>query len=197
MVLGMSAEKEYRDRLKEIVLSDPRLGHILRAAREVNAPAWVVGAGAIRSTVWDFQHGYTAPTPLEDLDLAYFDDQDLGEETERAIEHELEQRFSEIPWDVHNQADVHLWYNEKFGLPIPPLRSIEDAIGTWPETSSAVAVRLTDEDDLVVVAPFGLRDLFEMILRRNPRLVSRELFLQRLADKKIRETWPKVRVIDD
>lgn len=106
-------------------------------------------------------------------------------------------QISEIPWDVHNQAAVHLWYHQKFGSRIPPLRSIEDAIGTWPETSSAVAVRLTEKDDLVVVAPFGLRDLFELIFRRNPRLVSREQFLQRLGDKKIRETWPKVRVIDE
>jgi hypothetical protein len=44
-----------------------------RAAREVNAPEWWIGAGAIRTAVWDRLHGYAQPTPLADLDLIYFD----------------------------------------------------------------------------------------------------------------------------
>lgn len=100
----MPTEEEYRDRLKAIVLADDRLAHILRVVREVNPPEWLLGAGAIRSTVWDCLHGHTISTPLEDLDVAYFDDQDLSEQAERAIESELQRRFQEILWDVHNQA---------------------------------------------------------------------------------------------
>jgi hypothetical protein len=34
------------------------------------------------------------------------------------------------------------WYGAKFGHPISPIQSIEDAISRWPETATAVAVRL-------------------------------------------------------
>jgi hypothetical protein len=37
----------------------------------VDLPDWFVGAGAIRNTVWDYLHGYTVPTPLADVDVAF------------------------------------------------------------------------------------------------------------------------------
>jgi hypothetical protein len=57
-------------------------------------------------------------------------------------------------------------------------------------------VRLRDDDRLDIVAPCGLDDLFQMVLRRNPRQVTLEYFRWRVASKRIRETWPKVTVID-
>jgi hypothetical protein len=57
-------------------------------------------------------------------------------------------------------------------------------------------VRLIPHDAVLVAAPLGLDDLFQMILRRNPRRVSVELFRQRLREKAIQQKWPRVRVID-
>jgi hypothetical protein len=39
----------------------------------------------------------------------------------------------------------------------------------WPETATAVAVRRNDEDGCEVAAPFGVDDLFGLILRPTPR----------------------------
>ncbi len=57
-----------------------------------------------------------------------------------------------------------------------------------------MAVRLLPDDTLYVIAPFGLSDLFHMILRRNPVRVTRDEFLRRCRDKAIRSKWPRVQL---
>jgi hypothetical protein len=43
---------------------------------------------------------------------------------------------------------VHRWYGRVFGAEVPPLTSTADGVGTWPETATAVAVRLLDRTRL-------------------------------------------------
>ena len=167
----------------------------LVAAREVDAPDWLIGAGAIRNAVWDRLHGFDEPTRLADVDLAFFDPDDLSPERESQIEGELRERLPDAPWQARNQAAVHLWYERKFGYPVEPLSSCADAIATWPETATAVAVRLTHDDRLHVVAPCGLDDLLGLVHRRNPRRVSVEEYERRLRTKRIAERWPRVRIV--
>jgi hypothetical protein len=104
-------------------------------------------------------HEVDEPTPIRDVDVAYFDDSNLARERDDALAQQLRERRPEVPWELTNQAGVHLWYETKFGFPIPPARSIEDAVGMWPETATAVAVRLQPDNSLYVVAPCGLTDL--------------------------------------
>lgn len=166
---------------------------MLYAARRVNPPEWVIGAGAIRDIVWD--HIEANPRgPVKDVDLAFFDPSDLSRARDLSVERALEQ---ELPatWDAKNQAAVHLWYESRFGHPIDPIISIDDAIGRWPEPATAVAVRLEPSGDLTIVAPLGLDDLFGIVLRRNPRQVTAAYFEERLARKRPQERWPHVRVI--
>jgi hypothetical protein len=183
--------------LEEIVRTDPRLMRILREVRNLDLPEWAVGAGVIRTAVWDRLHGKDRSTELNDVDVAYFDTKDLEREREHAAERLLAQRVPEIRWDVTNEAAVHLWYESKFGYPIKPLRSVEEAVATWPETATAVAVTLLPDDRLKVIAPLGLEDLFSMIWRRNPRQVTVEIFHRRLREKRVEETWPKVTVVNE
>src|SRR4051812_12336693 len=68
-------------RLEEIVRSTPWLMDALAAARKVAAPDWLIGAGAVRTAVWDRLHGYDK-AELADVDLAFFDPHDLSEQRE-------------------------------------------------------------------------------------------------------------------
>jgi hypothetical protein len=165
----------------------------LEAAREVGAPDWLIGAGAVRNAVWDRLHGFTEPTPPGDVDLAFFDPADLSAARNEEVESALRERAPELPWEAINQAAVHLWYPPEAG--IEPLRSIEEAISTWPETATCVALRLEADDSLTIVAPFGLEDLFAMVFRHNPGRVTAESFNRRAASKRITERWPRARVI--
>ena len=60
-----------------------------------------------------------------------------------------------MPWDVSNQA-VHLWYPRVFGIAVEPLASSAEAVATWPDTATCVALRLLDDGAFMTVAPFGL-----------------------------------------
>ena len=90
---------------------------------------------------------------------------------------------------------MHLWYPRKFGVEVEPLRSSAEAVATWPETATAVALHLDRDDRLTVVAPCGLDDLLGLVHRRNPRRVTVEEYERRLAAKRITERWPRVTVV--
>ena len=111
------------------------------------------------------------------------------------LQRRLALREPDLPWEVTNQAGVHLWFEQIFGYPVEPLGSLEEAIASWPETATSIAVTLTAEGKLHVIAPLGLTDLFGMVVRRNPRRVSIDTYRKRTAEKQYTERWPRVRVI--
>jgi hypothetical protein len=181
--------------VERIVRSTPWLMDTLAAAREVDAPDWLIGAGAVRTAVWDRLHGFDEPTELADVDLAFFDPGDLSPERDRAVERALHERRPEVSWDAKNQAAVHLWYSAKFGYEVEPLASTADGVATWPEIAACVGVRLEADDRMTVVAPHGLDDLLGLVHRRNPARVSPDEYERRLRTKRITERWPRVRVL--
>jgi hypothetical protein len=183
-----------RERVEEILRSTPWFMEALAAAREVDAPDWLIGAGALRTAVWDRLHGFDEPTELADIDLVFFDPADLSAERERGVEDALRVELPAAPWDAKNQAAVHLWFPDKFGYEVEPLRSTGEAVATWPETATCVAVRLTSDDRFQLVAPYGLDDLLGLVHRRNPARVSVEEYERRLRTKRIAERWPRVRL---
>jgi hypothetical protein len=111
------------------------------------------------------------------------------------VEQALTARRPGVPWDAKNQAAVHTWYGRVFGGQVAPLRSAADGVATWPETATAVAVRLLPDDRLEAVAPCGLDDLFGLVCRRNPRRVTVDHYHRRLHDKRIAERWPRVEIV--
>jgi len=189
-------EDELQRRLIELVRSSPMLMRALRAVRTVDPPDWLIGAGAIRDRVWNHLHGFARSVPSKDVDLAFFDPSSLGSERERTIQSAMTAEAPDLSWDVTNQAAVHLWYPKVFGVQVPPLSSCADAVGTWPETATAIGIRLLPDDSIQVVAPCGLEDLFGLICRRNPRCATSEQYHRRVANKRIAKRWPQVRILD-
>jgi hypothetical protein len=183
------------DRLGRLVRSTPWLLEALRAARDVDPPDWLVGGGVLRDLVWDHLHGRPEPALPRDIDLAFFDPTRLDPARDAEVEQALRARLPGVPWDAKNQAAVHTWYGRVFGGEVAPLTSSADGVATWPETATAVAVRLHDDDRIQVVAPCGLDDLFGLVCRRNPRRVSVEHYRRRVRDKRIADRWPRVAII--
>jgi hypothetical protein len=183
-------------RLRQILLANAWFSEVLTAVRACNPPSWYVGGGVIRNLVWDHLHGYMQPMPLNDVDVAFYDPDDLSPERDQAVQDQLTDRLPGVPWEATNQAAVHLWYEEAFGYAVPPLHSTEEAIGTWPETVTSIGVRLLWNEQLLVTALCGLDDLFQIVLRRNPSRVSVAQYRRRVEEKQIRGKWPKVRIVD-
>lgn len=189
-------EPAYEAQLKQLISQNERVMTLLQTVRRCDPPDWLVGAGVIRNLVWDHLHGYTEPHLPRDIDVAFFDPADLSPERDTAVTAQLTALLPTVEWEATNQAAVYLWYAAEFGKVVPPLRSTAEAIATWPETATCTAVRLLPDDSWRIVAPFGLSDLFQMILRRNPARVTVEQFHQRLQSKQIRQKWPLVQVVD-
>ncbi|MGQ3052219.1 MAG: nucleotidyltransferase family protein [Roseateles sp.] len=163
----------------------------LRAGRDLGLARWCIGAGALRNLVWDALHDQPR-SALADVDLAYFCTQDLSAARDAALQLHLAEVLPDLPWEVTNQAGVHLWFERHFGHAVQPLQSLEDAVATWPETATAVGVWLDGADALHVIAPHGLADLLGMRIRRNPVRVSIDIYRQRCATKRYAERWPRV-----
>lgn len=167
----------------------------LVAARDVVPSPWVIGAGSVRNLVWDHLHGIAATGLPRDIDVAYFEADDLNESTEQLLEAQLREFEPGFPWEVRNQAAVHTWFHERFGYHVAPLASLEDAVASWPETATSIGVSLNADSQLQIIAPLGLDDLFNMKLRRNATRVSDDEFRHRLTSKRILERWPNVTVV--
>jgi hypothetical protein len=191
----LASEGGPASRLRDVLLQAPHVLDALRAARTVDPPDWLVCAGAIRDVVWDAIHGRPLTTAPRDIDLAFLDPSDLTSERDQAVEEALRERAPHLPWQAKNQAAVHLWYPGRFGFDVPPFRSCAEAIATFPETATCVGVRLLADDEMLVIAPHGLDDLFACICRHNPTRVSARFYQRRVEEKGWRDRWPKLRYI--
>ncbi len=181
--------------LRDIVRQTPWLMHALRIARSLSLASWCIGAGALRNAVWDHLHGYSASSRLADIDLAYFAPENLTQQHDDELLAALQSMAPDLPWEVTNQAAVHLWFGSYFDYDVAPLRSLAEAIATWPEYATAVGIYLDDADRLRIIAPHGLQDLLQMRIRHNPVRASAETYRQRTLKKRYQERWPNV-VID-
>jgi hypothetical protein len=145
-------------------------------------------------TVWNQLHGLEPTRGVKDYDLVYFDAEDLGAASERAAGDRAQEAFADlgVKVDVKNEARVHLWYEGRFGRPVPPYRSTEHAISTWPTTATSIGVRY-EADMFVVCAPFGLADLFSMVVRPNRVIVDQAVYEAKTA--RWATLWPKLSVL--
>jgi hypothetical protein len=173
-----------------IIAQDPVGMKQLRAARSLGLPDWCIAAGFVRNRVWDHLHGIAPPRPPADIDVLYYDATDLSKAPEQAYEARLD-ALEPAPWQVRNQARMHLWKG------LPQHKSTADSMIYWLETVTAVGVRLEADDSLTVVAPLGTDDLLG--LKCRPTTFGRtklDEYEERVATKRWRELWPKVRFVD-
>ncbi|WP_324847121.1 nucleotidyltransferase family protein [Janthinobacterium sp. BJB426] len=191
----MSEQQALAVRLRAIARATPWCMQALQAVAQLRLPHCCIGAGAVRNLVWDALHGYAQPSALSDVDVAYFDAHDVQPRREVELRQRLETALPGVPWEVCNQARVHLWFEDAFGYAVPPLLSLDDAIASWPEFATSVGIYLQPDGEIGIVAPHGLDDLFNMVVRRNPARISLDGYAQRLASKDYAAHWPRVTII--
>jgi uncharacterized protein len=182
--------------LEERLRTNPVVAAVLDRVPALGLPDWYLGAGAVAQTVWNAAHGFAPDHGIKDLDVAYFDASDLSAGAERAVGERVAGALADVGArvDVTNEARVHLWYEDGFGVPLAPYRSAEDAIATWPTTATAVGVRPAPGGRLTVCAPFGLEDLFGLVVRPNTALVPEAVYREKAGRWKA--TWPHLTVLD-
>jgi hypothetical protein len=167
------------------------LEEILERFEEIALPdSWLV-AGCIAQTIWNLRCGQPVEFGLKDVDVIYFDEEDLSFEAEVSHERRLRNLFQHLPikLDVKNEARVHLWYEDRFGYAVRPYLSSADAIATFPTTATAVGVRRIC-GKLECCVPFGLDDLFGLVVRPNKRRITRAIYEAKVD--RWRTIWPRL-----
>jgi hypothetical protein len=95
--------------------------------------------------------------------------------------------------EIKNQARVHLWYEQRFGSPYPPLGSARDGIDRYLISCTCVGIDVASGE---LYAPNGLEDLHDGILRINPRNRHPILFRQKAGDYRVRWPWLTIADVD-
>lgn len=171
---------------------------VLQTVRGLHLPDWWIGAGFVRSKVWDMLHEYTKRTPLPDIDVIYFDKNDFTPDeaeksstiAERKFQRRLKIHMPGINWEVTNQARMHLFHNDT------PYKTSEEGLSRWVETATCVGVRLNSDNELELIAPFGIDDLINGVIRPNPQSKpDRKVFEKRVKEKEWLTKWPRLKVV--
>jgi hypothetical protein len=83
---------------------------------------------------------------VRDVDVAFFDADDLRRAGDERATARLRGAMPDEPWEACNQAAVHTWYDSTFGGdPVYRFLTIAGAIATWPETLARLARHRPDE----------------------------------------------------
>jgi len=182
--------------LVEIVRAQPHLLRILEGMLKLDLPDPLLASGAIYNTVWNVLTERPPLTGIKDADLVYFDASDRSYEAEDVVIRRAQAEFADlpIPVEVRNQARVHLWFPQKFGVAYPELTCSADMMLNFASRTHAVAVRLEADGAISVHAPFGLDDIFAFRVTPNTRLDNAKTHAEKAARAKL--VWPELTIID-
>lgn len=172
----------------QVVRLNPVNAAILDRLPGLRAPQAHLVAGALFQTVWNVRSGQALDAHIRDYDLFYWD-ADTSYEAEDAVIRRAATLFADLGAriEVRNQARVHLWFPQKFGLTRPPLGSAREGIDQFLVECTCVGVDERGE----VYAPYGLADLAAGQLRPNPLNHTPGLYAAKVAD--YRQRWPWLR----
>ena len=182
-----------KEDIEALINEDKWMMDLLKVAQQLDLPDWWICAGFVRSKIWDTLHGYKERTPLADIDVIYFDPDNIEESEEKKWEDQLQSLMPNIPWSVKNQARMHKINN------LPPYLSSVDGIANFPETVTAIGVKLDGQNKIELVAPHGLTDLLQMTVNPVPRFAINEdllaVYEQRILRKNWQSIWPNIRIV--
>jgi hypothetical protein len=182
--------------LRAVLSRNEVLAEVINRAAILDLPAWYVTAGCLYQTVWNVVTGRPPASGIKDYDIVYFDDSDLSREAEDAVITVGREMFAGLPIevDIHNEARVHLWYEEKFGVPCAPYDSSEAGIDSFPATTCCLGVRQEPGGRWRVYAPHGLSDVFNLVVRPNPLLAPQSVYESKA--ERWRSDWPELTIME-
>ena len=189
MGVNVSSMEVFKEQLKSYILENDQLLSDLKLVRALDLPDCCIAAGYIRNYIWDRLHGFGVQNNHSDIDVVYFYNQDLSEERDWLLERHLRTTTGNEKWSVKNQARMHIRNEDN------PYSSTENAMAHWPETATAIGIRIDFNNDIVLTAPYGVDDLFGLKVRQSPLFKDRSYFLERIMGKKWLSTWPNLKLV--
>lgn len=189
------AEMKSEEDIITLIKEDDWMMSILQSASELDLPDWWICAGFVRSKIWDTLHQFEERTQISDIDVIYFDSENMHKDEEKRFENELRKKHPDIPWSVKNEARMHV----KSGM--PPYTSSVDAISKFPETATALGVKLINNKQVILAAPYGIADAVNLIVKPTTpfKLDSRlmAIYQERIAKKSWQYRWHQLKILSN
>ncbi len=158
-------------------------------------PNWIITSGCLFQTVWNVLEGLPPEQSIRDYDVFYFDDGNIDWHAEDEWINKINSLCGILsaPVEVRNQARVHLWYEDKFAHPYPPLKTAFEGIDRFLEQVAMVGIYAVDDGTPRLYAPAGLDDVYNRIVRPT--------YMQDLPDiydekaRRLSNEWRGVKVL--
>ncbi|WP_269519338.1 nucleotidyltransferase family protein [Alteromonas sp. BMJM2] len=213
---------KFYQRVCEIIQADYQRMSCLHSLQQLALPQGYLGAGFLRNAIWDFLHQKSTPTPLNDVDVIYFDANNTQRAKDTFYEMQLNEVLPQVKWQVKNQARMHVLHGHT------PYKNCEEAISYWIEKETCVAIALSTADSealssstsasssgsssanasssasarssfetarpFEILAPFGLQANFAGTISINPKYPRPDVFNERIQKKRWCEIWPTLTV---
>nr|WP_315257803.1 nucleotidyltransferase family protein [uncultured Flavobacterium sp.] len=179
---------KFKDELFSIIKEKPLNLKILKAVQDLNLDDCWIGAGFVRNNVWDKLHNIINVDIDYDIDVVFYFPENISVSYEEELEKKLLAKIPNLQWSVKNQARMHLKNGHKNYM------NVLDAISYWPETATSIAIRLDELGNLDLIAPYGLTDLFNLIIKPTPKFDT-IIVEKRLREKKWLTKWRNLKYI--
>lgn len=189
---------EQNEKFIEIIKQNKELMLILNYISELNLPNFYIAAGSIFQTIWNYYENKPLNYGIKDIDVIYYDKNNLSKEDEQVLEDKIVEYFKKLninyQFDVHNEARMHLWKKDNENKEIDQYKNSEDAISQWIATVHAIGITKI-ENEIRVYAPYGLSDIFS----RTIRPIKHKGNSKELYDKKVKcweERFDKLNIVE-
>ena len=151
-----------------ILKENKELIDVLEYVSSLNLPNYYIAAGCVFQTIWNKIDNKDLNFNIKDIDVIYHNEKDLSGEKDleyyELVNDYCKHKGYKYEIDVSNEARMHIWKKEKFGIDVKPYISSEDAINKWIATVHAIGIT-KDGDKIKVYAPYGLSDIFSKTIR--------------------------------
>lgn len=177
-------------------LANPVNRHILERLPILGLPQACLVAGCVWQPYLNLRSDLGIADQIHDYDVFYFDPSDLSFEAEDQVIKQAAILFQDIDAviELRNQARIHLWYPERFGVECPAMTSAIDAISRFPVLGTCLGLSSRSDGSVGSIEPFGWEDLIEGVLRPNPDCVDPQAF--RRKARSYQQRWPWLRILE-
>ena len=179
-------DQEILERLSQ----DQDIRAILEMIRSLELKDSWLAAGSVRNFIWNILAGKPGFDAETDVDVIFFDQTVSYEETLQ-MEMELRKAFPAYSWELKNQVYMHIHSPNT-----QPYTSSKDAMSKYPECCTAIGLRLLEDDQLELFAPYGLADIRAFQVRPTPHFLAdaerKKLYMERIRKKNWQTKWPQL-----
>ena len=176
--------------LKELFSKNSDIMEILAIINQLNLNDCWLCAETLRNYVWNYLSKQKTSL-ISDVDIIFYDP-DISYKETLEIEKNLKNKYPLYDWELKNQVYMNI-HNPN----TKPYLSSADALAKFPETCTAIGLRLDSNNQLELLAPCGIKDLVSLTIKPAPFFMENTdrmvVYHQRVEKKQWLKKWPELK----